>query len=199
MKVKNTNASGKVHLSFDMDYWNEQDVNVFSRDFRQILSIVKSRNLPFCDFDEHHKILKFLNKRNVDTVVNVDYHSDIAEDDKWYKDSYKEKLPLNCGTWGNFVRKSIKENGTFLWVHPHSSRRKMEEWAYCHSIINPFQKKVTHWKQVEQKRIEHNTLISFLDGIWDKVDSVSFVTSTDFTDDDILHYAFRYLAELEIG
>jgi hypothetical protein len=106
----------KNYLSIDLDFWNLYGANG-CKDF---LGKVKDSNIPVQIVDSHEDLLPLINEDKYDKILNIDYHSDIANN---YEDGVCD---LNCGTWANHIR----HRKDFLWLHPVS----LDFWdALCHS------------------------------------------------------------------
>ena len=106
----------KKFLSIDLDFWNLYGTN----GLLEFLVKVKNSNKPIKLADSHEELLSFINKDKYDSIINVDYHSDIANNDG------NKVCELNCGTWANH----LKYRNSFLWVHPF---RVDFEDSLCHS------------------------------------------------------------------
>jgi hypothetical protein len=106
----------KNYLSIDLDFWNLYGSNGSLNFLRQ----VKESNIPVHIVDSHEELLPFINKGKYDTIFNIDYHSDIANNDK-----DGNLCELNCGTWANHVR----HRNRFVWIHPADLKLSN---ALCH-------------------------------------------------------------------
>ena len=130
----------RTYLAIDLDYWNglpRQSINAFfARVFRLRLPIWVA---PF-----HHQLLPHINQNPCDQLINVDYHSDICE---------CGDLPLNEGTWGNFVK--WRKHSTFIWRYP-DQRCLSRGTGYCHSDKNPFEDATcTDWRCLKQEGLRN--------------------------------------------
>jgi hypothetical protein len=129
-----------VYLSVDLDYWcrsRKQQCNAF---FERVYAL----DLPIHVACEHHHLIDTM-EGDFDTLINVDWHSDLCEtpDEGWVPED------LNEGTWGNFV--SWRERGTFIWRYP-SAACLTTGIGYCHDKDNPFEKPVSGWRTVRKRR-----------------------------------------------
>lgn len=113
----------KTYLSVDLDFWNYYGKNQFNKSF--FYKILTS-DIPKLLVDEHHKLLPHINNFNFDEVINLDYHSDMADNLHIFDDNHRAKKlfatppRLNCGVWGNHVKN--RKNSTFIWKHPHKDK-----------------------------------------------------------------------------
>lgn len=125
----------RAYLSIDLDYWRLDsktcDVKCF---FRRVFEL----GLPICVALHHHHLLDDINDRRLDTLVNVDYHSDIVD----------EFVELSEGNWANFVQ--FKKHGTFVWRYPNKKCLNKDA-GYCHDKKNPFTRKCSGWHHVKKK------------------------------------------------
>lgn len=131
----------RAYLSIDLDYWCKFTTPHSARAFFQ--RVWKLR-LPIMVALHHHHLLDDINKRaqDLDTVINVDFHSDIADD---IRDTAME---LNEGTWANFVH--FRGDGTFIWRYPEEECLD-DRHGYCHEGVNPFDEpSVAGWKRARK-------------------------------------------------
>lgn len=130
-----------TYLSIDLDYWSEWRNNWQARDF---FKRVFSLGLKITVALHHHHLLASINcwKDYIDRVINVDFHSDIADEDD-------RSLDLHEGTWANFVAE--QEWKTFEWRYPNDYCLSTSR-GYCHSGLNPFEEKCTRWHRVIKRR-----------------------------------------------
>ena len=114
----------KTYLSIDLDYWNglrRRSIDIF---FKHVFQL----GLPIWVAPFHDQLLPHINQHDCDTLINVDYHSDIS-------DYEPRRLPLTGGTWANFVK--WKKHGTFIWRYPQAECLS-HDGGYCHLHKNPF-------------------------------------------------------------
>ena len=129
-----------TYLSIDLDYWRYFNDDWHSkRFFERVLAL----GLPITVALHHHHLLWSINRRarGLTRVINVDYHSDITEEDF-------QPFELNEGTWANFVQRP--EQMTFEWRYP-SADCLDSQTGYCHTYANPFKKTCTRWRRVVKK------------------------------------------------
>lgn len=115
----------RTYLSIDVDYWRDHTAWIAFQDMDRFFQRVINLKVPMLVVEDHHKILKDINRRKFDTLVNMDYHSDLTsyidrdngvyEYHKTSPDS-RVKGNLNCGTWVNFVKR--RETSEYLWIYP---------------------------------------------------------------------------------
>jgi hypothetical protein len=92
----------------------------------------------------HHHLLEDINKRaeQLDTVINVDWHSDISDDIR------SDPLELSEGTWANFIH--FRCDGTFIWRYPDEKCLDASV-GYCHEAVNPFEEpSIAGWKRTRK-------------------------------------------------
>jgi hypothetical protein len=120
-----------TYLSIDMDFWsqcnNYKKVNKFMRS-------LSSTGIKPVVVKYHHEIVKHINgMEGVNRVLNMDYHSDIADISECTERGFNE------GTWGNYIK--LYENHEFVWYYPMKKCVSMTT-GYCHcGSDNPFDKK----------------------------------------------------------
>jgi hypothetical protein len=113
----------KTYLSIDLDFWNGLGWRSIEGFFKHVFDL----RLPIFVAPFHDQLLPHINQHPCNTLINVDYHSDIADDDG--------SLICEEGTWANFVE--WKHDGTFIWRYSDSICPTPNE-GYCHDRINPF-------------------------------------------------------------
>jgi hypothetical protein len=130
-----------TYLSLDMDFWsqcnNYKKVNKFMRS-------LASTGIKPVVVKYHHEIVKHINgMEGVNRVLNMDYHSDIADISECTEREFNE------GTWGNYIK--LHENHEFVWYYPMTKCVRMTT-GYCHtSVYNPFDKKrqgLYNWNRI---------------------------------------------------
>jgi len=147
--MKNPEKIEKIYLSLDLDFWNcTERIN----GMMNFLYKIKNLNVPIKVVSEHHHLLPDINSVDCNGVVNIDYHSDIAN-------NYKtEKIcELNCGTWANRVKIRKQKDSFFKWIHPNSDDFSFTR-AYCHvpqvESYSPFKKPgIAGWKNCIKSNI----------------------------------------------
>jgi len=153
-----------TYLSLDLDYWrkakNAKGVESFFYNLFQLkreFFLVKS----------HDQLLGDINSSQCSSLINVDFHSDVAEDNVDGK-----PLRLNEGTWVNFV--TWKTTGSFLWLHPP---KMVLRRGYCHAFRNPFHATtVSGWKGIKKE--------GGVDQIpWDRIRAVGISISPAWLDE----------------
>lgn len=100
------------HLSIDLDYWLFQYIDMHEKfpDTKGCIDFIKkvqNLNVPTIVVEEHHEILPFINQYYFDTIINVDFHSDLPE------------LPFTTieeGSWPLFYKHRQYTN--FRWYYP---------------------------------------------------------------------------------
>jgi hypothetical protein len=131
-----------AYLSVDLDFWSKhQDTKSATRFFRRVLGL----NAPVTFVIEHEELIDDINKmKNMHTLYNVDYHSDIiAEID------CIDEIPEDYN-WANYVNN--RENADYFWIMPN--KKCNDTWeGLCHSDgINPFDEPgMSGWKDCQFK------------------------------------------------
>ncbi len=103
----------KSYLSIDLDYWMyDHDQKESVKFFKKVFQL----GLPITVVKTHEQMLPHINELEVDTVFNVDYHSDIfgfeTEEDLMSQLDYEP----NEGSWGNYVK--WRREACFHWMYP---------------------------------------------------------------------------------
>ena len=139
----------RVYLSIDLDYWNGRKFP--EQYFDDVLSLEK----PTIVVQQHHYLLEHVKKhqKEFDTLVNIDWHSDIADRIDG-KRKFSKQCPLNCGTWLNYIN---GKNKRYIWSYPDKVCVS-GEWqsGYCHiKDRNPFtyenHYEICRWSVIEQR------------------------------------------------
>lgn len=118
----------KTYLSIDLDYFNSELVNkpyrrpkVVEAELLQFFKKIKKLKVPVLVVVNHDELLVDVNKKVYDKIVNVDYHSDLAdltEEGKFIFNPDGTDAELNEGTWVNFANN--RKSGIFEWRYPTS-------------------------------------------------------------------------------
>jgi len=127
-------------LSIDLDFWcHECRPHKATRFFRRLF---QKFGRPIMVAVHHHHLLEHVNNlgRGFNTLINVDFHSDL---DGETPDELSE------ANWVNFV--NFKEKGTYIWRYPEESCLHSRT-GYCHSDVNPFDRNLTGWAGVKERR-----------------------------------------------
>jgi hypothetical protein len=140
--MKSEKTDMRTYLSVDLDYWNGRSPSEAPRFFAQVLSL----RLPIVVACEHHHLLSHVNKTQCDTLINVDYHSDVV-------DTFlaQESCPyVSDGTWVNGVL--WRHRGRYEWRCPGKKCLSVHE-GYCHEIgRNPFRRsELCGWRECKYR------------------------------------------------
>jgi len=130
----------KVYLSVDLDYFIRAHRGHCDAFFEKVYAL----RLPIFSACEHHHLLKSMGG-DFDTLINVDFHSDLCDTPEGGWRGYQ----LCDGTWGNFV--PWRRQGTFIWRYPNQDCLNVGV-GYCHDNINPFEKRVSGWREARKQR-----------------------------------------------
>jgi len=131
-----------TYLSIDMDFWCKYQGFSKVINFFNSLDNVKIKPVVV---KYHHELTKYVNATpNISRLINMDYHSDIADVIKCDKHNFNE------GTWVNYVR--LEENSEYVWRYPMNKCIGYNT-GYCHGDqhSNPFNKahqNKYHWNRV---------------------------------------------------
>lgn len=129
-----------TYLSIDLDYWCRRSVGETTAFLQTLFALLpKGVNVQFAE--HHHKLLPHVNSLPGRRIINIDFHSDLADCFNWQARTSEKPFRLNCGTWGNHVTWTEKQE--FIWVYPHrccvggkTNRTNTSGW--CHMKTNPF-------------------------------------------------------------
>lgn len=166
-----------IYLSIDLDFWSQELPFDW---FEQIAKLPISKIIVV----SHEQLLPHINKHcsQFDTLVNVDFHSDLC--------SHDPSCPhFECdeGTWANFVNGSKEKE--FIWSPPNGNSLH-HDTGFCHgeTYINPFRTKnpnISGWKRARIKT-------RFIPDLSECV-AIGFAISPYWTNPDLLsQFAFWY-------
>lgn len=132
-----------MYLTIDLDYWMDDTNEGSSKFFQKVFEL----ECPMVVVASHEQVVRYANKTDCRTLYNVDYHSDIVNDEGF------SELEFDEGTWGNYIK--WRAEGTFIWKHPH--KQCDLKYGYCHSPMtkdyNPFVKaEYAGWKTVKKSK-----------------------------------------------
>jgi len=164
-----------TYLTIDLDYWDRGEntgffevQENFIEEGKEFIDLIKSKFKDIYIVDYHHEILDHIHSfSNVDKIINIDFHSDIANEP--LKDS-----DLDEGTWANFV--NGREEMTFEWRMPDRQLCLIKGEGRCDSFLAcaRIQKDLMGYKK-----------IYFREGIqrinFEKICGVSICKSPDWT------------------
>lgn len=161
----------KSYLSIDLDYWGMQEDDTVSS-LSSFIDKSISIEVPIKVYDTHEKILNHLNRYDVDHLYQVDYHSDVCEDD------VKE---IEEGTWANFYK--YRNNCVFEWRYPSFKKCFQERWGRCDSsqsedYVGPWPKHFFPYKQVIRRQGLKNIR-------WNTIQAIGISVSREWYGDEI--------------
>jgi len=129
-------------LSIDLDFWSNVTPKML-----EFIKEVNRLKVPKLIANEHHHILPFVNKHPSKVLMNIDYHSDLAEDNL---------SDVNCGTWANHVKWRLKSH--YIWVCPNRRDCYVKGNGRCDTgrdfpgdPTDPFGKRLSTWKYTTVK------------------------------------------------
>jgi len=131
-----------TYLSIDLDYWRFHYASVgCTRFFQRVWRL----GLPIYVTIHHHYLIPHIDESGCERIVNVDWHSDLAESPNPISDR------LNEGVWGNYV--SWRKEGWFDWRYPSEQCTESgPRRGYCHDEINPFfDPSVAEWHKATKR------------------------------------------------
>ena len=102
-------AKKRFYLSIDMDFWNDIDdeqIDSLKKSLSDLIGKAKRLKIPIHAVVSHHQLLNFVNRTRFNQLINIDYHSDLAD---------KRTKVLNCGTWLSYVANRRKSQ--YVWYH----------------------------------------------------------------------------------
>lgn len=144
------------YLSIDLDYWMEFDKEGIMYGYRYesyglkkmiaFLNKAIALKVPIHIVDYHDEMAKYVNRFNVDQVINVDTHSDLVDRSYFYGCS----RTIDEACWSSFVHHRGEKR--FLWYHPdpecYCSTSGYSGRGRCDRDENPFEgnsKEICGW------------------------------------------------------
>lgn len=171
------NINMKSYLSVDLDYWGMSESATAVGFINKIISL----NKPISVYNSHESILDDLNKRRVDHIYQVDFHSDIVE--SYDKDS---DLILEEGTWANFYH--WRKNCTFEWRYPSTKSCFTDRMGRCD--LSQYDDKPWPRKKFPYKKVIRRQGLHYID--WSSVSAIGFAISPTWYEDQIDYLFDRY-------
>jgi len=118
-----------VYLSIDLDYWVFTAAHWPVAPFLKMLRRVSAPPAKWRVVTLHHRLLPHINRSLARTLINLDWHDDIADLDDGH-------LPeLNDGTWVTHVR--WRREGRFEWIPPTQACARGETGSRCFAGLGP--------------------------------------------------------------
>jgi hypothetical protein len=132
----------KAYLSIDLDFWN--DAEFPEHFFNKLLAT----GLPIYVVNDHEHLLPHVKQFNFDTLINIDYHSDIA--DRSFSGGQFRNVALSCGTWVNHVKGHDKH---YIWSYP-CLECYYHGRGTCHADRDPFDcENFEGWSQITHRYV----------------------------------------------
>lgn len=181
--------SRKTYLSIDLDYWNSHPDSLDCRNFFHALSkALKDKGISPKIVKSHESLFPHVNRSGCSVLLNLDYHSDLADLDASGRDE-KNRRVFNDGTWANFVKWQAK--GKFTWLMPSRKDCYRDRRGRCDLTRNPFETRCTGWKETKAstgwKRIDFGAIAA-----------VGISVSPDYLDDpEAIRPAIEMFPEIE--
>lgn len=131
----------KTLLTIDLDFWldsyQKKETDKFFRKIRKL-------NVNIESVVYHHEILLNLKDNHFDKIINMDYHSDIANFDVGNCTLNEYNTSFNEGTWVNYVE--FREKCDYIWLHSHSE--SSFEYGVCDPESDVLADYSTGWKSM---------------------------------------------------
>lgn len=175
----------KAYLSIDIDFWKDMDFFKFETDMKVFFRTITDYKLPMRIVREHHELLDDINHRQLNRLINVDYHSDLTNfidvDGIPYDYHLIERTgnrypgDLNCGTWVNFAK--MRTEGEFIWIYPYRYCMEDRKDGRCEEIEGfwgPKGDKYHNWKALKAYQVSS---ICKFDMFWDDIQAVGISLS----------------------
>jgi len=168
------------HLTIDLDYFDTKCYLMVDEGM-EFLERVFEMFSPSI-FKNHHEILPYINCTKYDRIINVDFHSDIA--DEPVKD-------LNCGTWANFYK--YKEDAVFEWRCPNRKICLEDGYGRCDS--DSFSCKSLDRSNLGYKKVYIREGIDRIS--YNKIKDTSIVLSPEYTEGNLQEWLLEkgYICE----
>ena len=139
-----------TYLTIDLDYWMKHDTTTV-QEMIDFLRIIKQCQREVHVVKYHHEIIPHIsNFQNVTRLINLDYHSDIAD----VCIECRCERDFNEGTWVNFVHGIARKE--YIWRFPFNNQVELS-YGYCHEMVSPFtmtpsDRKSIGWGKVSMKQ-----------------------------------------------
>ncbi len=160
----------QVYLSIDCDYWRtHESPESCLRFFNRVWGVALDKSLPIYTVLYHHHLLPHINASDCNVLVNIDYHSDLADIPTGHTIEFSE------GTWGNFV--DWRREGTFIWRYPVLDCVDTSlgcHDGYCHDQQNPFDDpQVARWRAAKKR-------LGLYGIAWDHIEAIGVCLSPNW-------------------
>lgn len=97
---------GLSFVSLDCDFFNPLNHSSLRPYLDQLVALCRGRHfIPIRAVTNHQQMLPLLNASGATKLVNMDTHSDLAD----------EPMELNCGTWVSFFKG--RRDSHYHWIH----------------------------------------------------------------------------------
>lgn len=157
----------KSYLSVDLDYWGMKDYG-FKNSVTIFINKIIELNKSIHVYNSHESILDDLNRRKVDHLYQIDFHSDICEDG--------DNVPFNEGTWANFYK--YRKKCIFEWRYPSTETCFNHGMGRCDSSQDDGYK--AYWPKDEfpYKKIIRKQGLSNIN--WESISAIGFAISRNW-------------------
>lgn len=138
-----------TYLTVDLDFWMNHS-NETIQGMIDFLNAIKRCHREIHVVKYHNEVIPHIAQfPEVSRVVNVDYHSDIAD----ICVECRDVCDFNEGTWANFVTGITKRE--FEWRYPSTNEIDLSH-GYCHEMESPFsmspsERKGLGWSKITMK------------------------------------------------
>lgn len=134
----------RAYLSIDLDFWNRRN---FPEEY---LNHLMATGIPVTVASQHHHLVPHIRQFDFDTLINLDYHSDVADREEGMRGKFSRQVGLQCGTWVNHIPGKDKH---YIWSYPFASC--FNGAGTCHDFYNPFiddnSEKICGWTKVSHR------------------------------------------------
>lgn len=166
----------RVFLSIDIDYWNWVNEDLCYKQLCRIFDRLKHlhRDKKTAVMN-HQQMLSLVNESRARTLINVDFHSDLAE---------KDCEEFSCGTWVSYVKWRKENNASYHWIRPIVDTFEGDcGQKYMFDFDNNLMPGITDWNKIITKYINPRKLKTKY--ITKNVSNVSFCLSPTYCNEGL--------------
>jgi hypothetical protein len=160
------------YLSVDLDFWYTHTSQKSSkRFFAKLLSL----DVPMVVCKHHQFLVSDVNLHQPkdDTLINVDYHSDISSENYFGVDKR-----LNCGNWVDFIK--WRNQGNYIWLYPDYKKCFYERDGICDGTFSqlPFVTGKSHSNYNKWASLKHGKGLKSIN--LESVERIGIAISPDY-------------------